>query len=643
MNDSILSHIDSITPFYFVLERDGTVLAAGKTFLLTHPDLINNNFNSYFYLEGEELLTISFNTLIRLSDVKLNLKSKLINNFKTEGQFYYITNSNSIYFIGVPDIFTYQYLAKMGLPITHYWRYLEEPDIIPIFRNRSDMIDSFFKMNNLINIQRKELEYEKLKYVEILDSIEEIVFQVDPQGNFVFINKVWQKIMGYSIEETLGVPFFKFVFQNDLLEAYKDFNEIINKRQDLTNRKRRYKTKSNELKWLRVNAKKLFNDKGELIGTVGTYLDITNEIIAERKLEFITNNIIDELTMFDVDGNYQYASPSAYLNRGFSSFEEMCKTNAYELIDNDTRLKGLQSIREKGFINWEGKFKLPSGEEKWYQVTSRIIYDQIANKEQIIVVSRNIEERKKAEQHIEIALAKEQELNKLRSDFISTTTHEFKTPLVVIKSSIESLMRSKAIKKGNAIHPEIHKQLTSIDAEADRLVHLITDTLLLESAQNNLLNPVFELTDIVYLIINTAERHNNYNPNKKLRVNASIMPPNIAVDPKLMGYVFDNLITNALKYSTDKPVPEINISHNDQYITVIVKDNGIGIPVEDFTKLFTPFFRAANTRGISGTGMGLCIVKKILDVHDGNIYISSKLNVGTTVKIEIPFNLLKRD
>ncbi len=643
MNDSILSHIDSITPFYFVLGSDGTVVTAGKTFLFSHPELIGSNFNSFFFIEGEEMLTISFNTLIRLSDVKLNLKSKLINNFKTEGQFYYITNFNCIYFIGVPDILTYQYLANRGLSITQYWRFVEEKDIFPIFQIRGDMIDSFFKMNNLINIQRKELEYEKLKHVEILDSIEEIVFQVDPQGRFVFINKVWEKIMGYTLEETLGVPFFKFVFQNDLLEAYQDFNEIINKRQDLTNRKRRYITKSNEIKWIRVNAKKLFNDNGELIGTVGTYLDITNEINAEKKLEFITNNIIDELTMFDVDGNYQYASPSAYLNRGFSSFEEMCKTNAYELIDNDTRLQGLQTIREKGFINWEGKFKLPNGEEKWYQVTSRIIYDQIANKEQIIVVSRNIEDRKKAEQHIEIALEKEQELNKLRSDFISTTTHEFKTPLVVIKSSIENLLRSNAIKKGNVIHPEIHKHLTSIDAEADRLVHLITDTLLLESAQNNLLNPVFEFTDIVYLIINTAERHNNYNPNKKLRVNASIMPPNIAVDPKLMGYVFDNLITNALKYSADKPVPEITISHNDQYITVIVKDHGIGIPIDDFSKLFTPFFRASNTRGISGTGMGLCIVKKILDVHDGNINISSKLHIGTTVKVEIPFNLLKRD
>ena len=619
MNDDILSHIDSITPFYFVLESNGTVVAAGKTFLLSHPELIGNNFNSSFFIEGEEFLTISFSTLKRLSDVKMNLKSKVVNNFKTEGQFYHIKNSNYIYFIGVPDILTYQYLAAMGLPITHYWRYLEDPDIIPIFQNRVDMIDSYFKMNNLINIQRKELEYEKLKHVAILDSIEEIVFQVDPQGRFVFLNKVWEKIMGYTIEETLGVPFFKFVFPNDLLEAYQDFNEIINKRQDLTNRKRRFITKSNELKWIRVNAKKLFNDNGELIGTVGTYLDINNEINAEKQLEFITNNIIDELTMFDVDGNYQYASPSAYLNRGFTSFEEMCKTNAYELIDVDTRLKGLQLIREKGFINWEGKFKLPNGEEKWYQVTSRIIYDQIANKEQIIVVSRNIEDRKKAEKHIEIALEKEQELNKLRSDFISTTTHEFKTPLVVIKSSIESLLRSKSIKKGNAIHPEIHKHLISIDAEADRLVHLITDTLLLESAQNNLLNPAFEITDIVYLIINTAERHNNYYPNKKLRVNASIMPPNIAVDPKLMGYVFDNLITNALKYSTDKPVPEINISHNGQYITVVVKDYGIGIPIDDFSKLFTPFFRASNTRGISGTGMGLCIVKKILDVHDGNI------------------------
>ena len=639
MKDYIQSHIDSITPYYFILNREGVLIEAGKTILFPHPGLIGKDFNSTFYIENEQYQHASVEALSRIADIKLTLRSKSLIEYKLFGQFYMLANSNKVYFIGAPDLTTYQYLSNKGMPITHYWHFMEVKDIIPIFQQRVTLIDSFFKMNNIIEDQKIQIEVEKLKHIEILDSIDQIIFQVDAKGRFTYINKIWEKVMGYTLEETIGLPFFNFMQPEELNESQRTFYELINKKRTVNNVRRKYITKNGEVIWMRVYANQIKNETGDVIGTVGTLQNISTEVKNEQKLELITTNVLDEITMFDTEGYYYFASPSAFLNRGFNSYEEMSKSNAFELIDEVTRNKGLQTIREKGYLQWEGEYVFADGSLHWYQVASRIIYDELINKELIIAVSRNIDERKKSEKHIELTLEKEMELNKLRSDFISTTSHEFKTPLVVIKSNIESLFSSEAVMSGKNIHPEIQKHLTSIDAEADRLVSLITDTLLLEKAQNNLLKPNFELHDIVFLIIKTADRHNSYSKKYKIQINAGILPPNISIDKKLMEYVFDNLITNAIKYSKGKRNPEINISNDAQYISVVVKDYGIGISQDDLGKIFTPFFRASNTQGISGTGMGLCVVKKVLDVHNAEIEINSKLNEETMVKISIPYRI----
>ncbi len=638
MKDYIQSHIDSITPYYFVLNSEGIIVEAGKTVLFSHTELIGKEFNCIFFIDEVQHLDGSFDSLLRLSGIKLILRSKSLNDFKLEGQFYLISNPNKIlYFIGAPDLTTYQYLSNIGLPVTHYWHFMKEHELIPVFKQRVTMIDSFFKMHNIIENQKRQIEREKVKHIEILDSIDQIIFQVDAKGKFTFINKIWEKVMGYTLEETIGIPFFNFMQPEELNESQRTFYELINKKRTVNNVRRKYITKNGEVIWMRVYANQIKNETGDVIGTVGTLQNISTEVKNEQKLELITTNVLDEITMFDTEGYYYFASPSAYINRGFKSYEEMRSTNAFELVDDTTRKKGLQLIRENGYMNWEGKYKFADGSIRWYQVASRIIYDELINKELIIAVSRNIEERKKSEEQIELALDKEMELNQLRSDFISTTSHEFKTPLVVIKSNIESLLRSDSVKAGKNVHPEIQKHLTSIDSEADRLVSLIADTLLLEKAQNNLLVPNFELHDIVYLIIKAADRHNSYTKKNKIQINAGIFPPNILVDCKLMEYVFDNLITNAIKYSRGYRNPEINIHHDSQFLTVIIKDYGIGIPPEDIHKIFTPFFRASNTQGISGTGMGLCVVKKVLDVHSADIEITSILNEETMVKLLIPY------
>ncbi len=633
----IQSHIETITPFYMMLDDNFYVIDAGNMFSLLYPDIFEKKFSDLFYIEEDDAVNILTKLTYEWNDERYILKSFLYPELNLEGQFYYSRLINAFFFVCSPDINSYKLLVSKGMSITNY---LDYPESIPNFQKREAIVHSFFYMLKLINDQAKQIQIEQSQYQNIIDSLNEIIYQVDDNGNFLYLSKVWENVMGYTVSESIGTHFSKYILEIDLKESLTSFKELIQQKKEVSNHRKRWVTKQNEIKWIRIFSKPVKNDKGAIIGSAGTFLDISNEVRKENLLQLITDNVMDEITMFDLDGNYQYASPSVLKNRGFNNFEELKLQNAFSLIDDKTKEVGLVAIRKNGYVKWEGKYKIGINDYRWYEVTSRLVFDNIAQKEMVIAVSKNIEERKMYEQQIEIALEKEKELNKMMSDFVSTSSHEFKTPLVVIKSTIESIIKNDKIHKETEVYNLLQKNLTRIDSEADRLLKLITDTLMLEKAQNNLINPVLEKTDIVFLIINCADRHNSYFKGFKISLTACSMPPNIAIDGYLIEYVFDNLITNALKYSTGKKNPEIHVKHSVKSIEVDFVDYGIGIPAECMDKLFTPFFRAPNTKGIQGTGMGLCVVKKALDAHNASIKIKSVINKGTTVSIIIPYTNL---
>ncbi len=636
INDYIQSHIDTVTPFYMILGDNFYVNNAGKIFSLLYPEIFDKKFSDLFYIKDVDVNNILTNLTNEWNDERYLLKSFLYPELRLDGQFYYSKQINTFFFVCSPDIETYKLLVSKGMTISHY---LDYPESIPNFQKREAIVHSFFYMLKLINDQSKQLQEEQQQYQNIVDSLNEIVYQADEKGNFLYLSKVWEKVMGYTVSESIGTNFSNYILDCDLQDSIASFKDLMQQKKDISNHRKRWVTKHKEIKWIRIFSKQVKNNKGKVIGSAGTFLDVSNEVSNANLLQLITDNVMDEITMFDLDGNYQYASPSVLKNRGYKNFDELKTQNAYSLVDFETKEKGIKKIKKYGYLKWEGKYKIGINDFRWYEVTSRLVFDNVAQKEMIIAVSKNIEERKMYEQQIEVALEKEKELNKMKSDFVSTSSHEFKTPLVVIKSTIESILKNDKIHTEKALYNLLQKNLTRIDSEADRLLKLITDTLMLEKAQNNLLNPVLENIDITFLIINCADRHNSYFKGFKISLTACSMPPNISVDGYLMEYVFDNLITNALKYSTGKKNPEIHVTHTVENIEIEVIDYGIGIPAEFMDNLFTPFFRAPNTKGIQGTGMGLCVVKKALDAHNASIKIKSELNNGTTVSIKIPYTL----
>jgi signal transduction histidine kinase len=219
-------------------------------------------------------------------------------------------------------------------------------------------------------------------------------------------------------------------------------------------------------------------------------------------------------------------------------------------------------------------------------------------------------------------------------NFISNASHEFGTPLTSIMGEAEvMLMRDRS--------PEDYKQaLQKIVEQADRL-NQITQTLLVLARtgyQDKSIKREIVRTD--ELLFQTKEMVDRLIPKNNVQIDMSLLPENpkklkVMGDKQLLQLAFSNILLNACKYSNNKPV-SVSIASSDYHVYIIVKDQGVGIPDADLPYIFEPFYRASNTLKFEGHGIGLSLSKNIVNMHHGQLQVSSEVNIGTTVQIRIP-------
>jgi signal transduction histidine kinase len=221
---------------------------------------------------------------------------------------------------------------------------------------------------------------------------------------------------------------------------------------------------------------------------------------------------------------------------------------------------------------------------------------------------------------------------RLQEDFISTITHELRTPLGFIKGYATTLLRSDTT-WDPATQDEF---LTIIDQETDRLQELIENLLDSARLQSGTLKMDFQAVRLDVLVRSVIERTRLHHPDFVAHVECASNMSAIEGDPKRLGQVFDNLISNAIKYAPGTEV-WVRINLDDREALIEVSDQGPGIPNRYITHLFERFFRNPDVApSVHGSGLGLFICKKIIQAHHGSITVTSVVNQGTTFHIRLP-------
>jgi len=231
------------------------------------------------------------------------------------------------------------------------------------------------------------------------------------------------------------------------------------------------------------------------------------------------------------------------------------------------------------------------------------------------------------------SLEKEKQLNMMKSRFVSMASHEFKTPLTAIQLSAELIGRIAL----ELDHPIVKKYTETIKNAAKNLTNILNDFLSLELLETGRINPILSEFDLVKFAAEVAddmqsltkkEQQISYRHYGRGRL--------VTLNPSLLKNCIINLISNAIKYSGPKSLIEFCTRITSSYLTIIISDNGIGIPKEDQKHLFEAFFRAHNTGNIPGTGLGLNIVTRYTSLMNGKVRCKSQVGEGTTFTITFP-------
>ena len=218
-----------------------------------------------------------------------------------------------------------------------------------------------------------------------------------------------------------------------------------------------------------------------------------------------------------------------------------------------------------------------------------------------------------------------QESSQFKDDLLAMLAHDFKGPLTVILGYCELLLETVS---------QSREEIGTVYAQTQRLIRLSDDALILAQTQAegfSLARMVVDFGDFIMDCVGATARNN-----ARLRVSVPKEPIMVELDPQRFRHVVDNLVSNALKYSTDKV--EVSVAPDEGQVRFTVRDRGIGIPSEELPNLFTRFGRASNARnkGISGSGVGLYVARKIVDVHRGSIAVDSRENEGSTFTVTLP-------
>jgi PAS domain S-box-containing protein len=225
-----------------------------------------------------------------------------------------------------------------------------------------------------------------------------------------------------------------------------------------------------------------------------------------------------------------------------------------------------------------------------------------------------------------------QELSELKSRFVSMVCHEFRNPLNNILLSASSLDRYRA-----HLSPE-HQQeyLNGITTDVERMTQMIDDILMIGKmeAHKLMIQPTpIELVQFCHSLIAEMQFIAKAQPLTVISRHRHLVAE---LDEKLLRSILTNILSNSIRYSRDLSPITLRLSKYNGHVIVQIRDRGIGIPPEDLPHLFEPFHRGKNVSNIPGTGLGLNIVKRFVDLHNGQTKVDSKLNSGTTFTITLP-------
>jgi PAS domain S-box-containing protein len=470
----------------------------------------------------------------------------------------------------------------------------------------------------------KALREREAFYHTILEDLPALICRWRPDGTITYVNDNYCRYFGKRREELLGHRLVPVIPAEDqpLLAAHR---AAINMGKSVATVEYRGRNAAGETHWQRWIDRPLLDAQGNIREFQSSGWDIDERKRLEQLgLESeIAARMAEGVQLTRVrDGIIVYTNPRFEQMFGYAHGELLGKSVAVlnaatEHSPEQTFAEISATLRERG--SWEGDVhnRRKDGSEFWCHATAST-FDHPEHGPVWLAVHLDISARK--------------EVERLKDELVSTVSHELRTPLTTMLGFV-GLLRNREMTRERE-----QELLAIIEQEGQRLTRLLNDFLdiqRLESGRQEYHWQALEITSLLHealaLYAASTTRHTLINA-----VPAGLPP--VTVDPDRLRQVLDNLIFNAIKYSPAGGNITLGARSEADEVVVWVADQGLGIPPEAMSQLFSKFYRVESTatKGIGGTGLGLPLVKEIIEAHQGRVWVESEPGKGSTFSFSLP-------
>jgi PAS domain S-box-containing protein len=526
--------------------------------------------------------------------------------------------------------------------------------------------------------ERKRVETELRHLTHAIEQSPVSVIITNTSGEIEYVNPKFTESTGYTENEVLGKnP--RILKSGELpMATYKQlWDQILSGKEwhgEFHNRK-----KNGDLFWEAASISPIRDEKNNITHFVAIKEDITERKRIDKALKeseehyrVLVNTVPDIIVRTDLLGNIVYVNENVFSS--LTEGESILGKNIISFVSQDDKERAVSNFKlmfEKNLGPREYKIRITDTLIDC-EINGDILKDSDGNPEGMVYVLRDITFRKKAEKELEIyrlhleelikertneleevnkllqeeiikqkeaekivklSLEKEKEFSELKSKFISIASHEFRTPLTIIFSSTELLQRYGRKWDENKYNEQIERvkfnvqYMTEIMDDVLTISRTETGKIVFEPRSADLLSLCTTILEDLKLLL--SKKHN-------LMFKFKLKKNHFIFDEKLLKFVLINLLSNSIKYSVNGGKIDFVVDSEEKDLIFEISDEGIGIPEKDQQFLFEPFHRGLNVGEIQGTGLGMSIIKRSVDMHNGIIEFSSKENVGTKFVIKIP-------
>ncbi len=492
------------------------------------------------------------------------------------------------------------------------------------------------------------------------------VFIADEKGFITWANQSFVKLIQKPKDEIIGHRINAFLSQRHIdKKRFQEVIRVISQGQSIS--PVTAMTNANgDVIWTSMSITPTTDSTSGLTQVIHTVRDITEQKELQERvssLALIAEHATDSVFTANQSGFITWTNDS-FLDLLGRPREEVIgsRINAFldpDLTDQIAFRDNLFKIGRGEAINVDMPVRNAQGELVWANLTANPMMDDDGVLQHTIHVARDVtkeralqdelinhrdqlsqlvEQRTQTIQNqaleLETALAAERELNQMQTEFVSMASHEFRTPLTIIDGVARRLE-----KRADRMAPEdIRERAGNIRATIKRMTMLVERTLDASRLSSGRIKLAPEVFDAKRLITEVCNRQSEVAPSHTINLDLENFPETLFGDGRLMDNVYTNLLSNAVKYSPENPVVNVRGWTEDGMACLAVRDHGVGIPKDELPKIFERFFRASTSTGISGTGIGLNLVKNLVDMHHGRVTLDSVENEWTEIAVYLPID-----